>query len=131
MTSNQAVAQIKKGVEFWNAWRVESDVETPDLSHGSLRGLNLSGADLRGTDLRHADLRGAVLKGADLRGARLDKANLFKADLSDADLAGASLIGAQFLNCGQLVTARHWKDCYRDPELDCGAQIPIRGLGIE
>ena len=100
--------------------------DTPDLSHASLRGLDLSGCDLSRTDLGGADLRGTNFDGANLSGARLEGANLFKAVLDDADLTGAFLYGVQFLNCAQLVVARNWQSVFRDDVLACGASIPNR-----
>jgi uncharacterized protein YjbI with pentapeptide repeats len=52
-------------------------------------------------------------------------ANFFKSVLDAADLAGANLIGAQFLNCAQLKTTRNWQLAVRDPDLACGAPVPM------
>jgi uncharacterized protein YjbI with pentapeptide repeats len=126
MADANQVALLNAGVTGWNAWRGESGGHAPNLAGAHLRGLDLTWADLSDADLRQADLRGAVLRGAQLTRARLDGANLFKAVLTDADLDGAVLLGAQFLNCGQLVTARNWTNADRDPSLACGAPIPER-----
>ena len=129
MANSDHVARLRAGVAGWNAWRDESAGCAPDLAGAPLRGLDLTWADLSDADLRQADLRGAMLRGAQLTRARLDGANLFKAVLKDADLDGAVLLGAQFLNCGQLVTARNWTNADRDPSLACGAPIPERKEG--
>jgi uncharacterized protein YjbI with pentapeptide repeats len=62
----------------------------------------------------HADTS-ADLANASLRGLNLAKASL----------AGANLIGAQFLNCVQLKTTRNWQLAFRDPDLACGAPVPM------
>jgi uncharacterized protein YjbI with pentapeptide repeats len=116
MANDEHVALLSKGVEAWNAWRVENPDIRPDLSGADLskaniaparyffdagadlHEANLSGANLRGANLFIAnldgtDLRGANLIEADLRGTR-GKANLSGADLSLANLTGADLTGA-------------------------------------
>jgi uncharacterized protein YjbI with pentapeptide repeats len=118
------LAALKQGVDAWRAWRTAHAAARPDLSGAGLRGLDLANVDLRGADLRGTDLRGTILSGALLDGADLTGANLFKAILDGADLSGANLIGARFLNCAQLMAARHWQSAPRDPEIGCGASIP-------
>jgi uncharacterized protein YjbI with pentapeptide repeats len=71
------------------------------------------------------ELRGTILSGATLTDANLAGANFFKSVLDAADLAGANLIGAQFLNCAQLETTRNWQLAFRDPDLACGAPVPM------
>ena len=127
MANAEHVAVLGRGAATWNAWRAQHD-KAPDLSHASLRGLDLSRFDLSRADLRSADLRGTNLRDADLSGAHLDGANLFKTVLDDADLAGAFLNGAQFLNCAQLVVTRNWQSPFRDEALGCGAPIPNQNL---
>jgi uncharacterized protein YjbI with pentapeptide repeats len=62
-----------------------------------------------------------------LTDANLAGANFFKSVLDAADLAGANLRGAQFLNCAQLKTTRNWQLAFRDPDLACGAPVPMIG----
>ena len=115
------LATLKRGVEEWNAWRVEHlrhwpradrrqvalsgpDLSGADLSEADLNGANLSWvnlirADLSGTNLRRADLRGADLSAANLSRANLSKAilraaNLASSDLSEANLSRANLRAA-------------------------------------
>jgi uncharacterized protein YjbI with pentapeptide repeats len=116
MPNDEHVAVLGRGAAAWNAWRAEHD-EVPNLSRAGLRGLDLTGFDLCRADLRGADLRGTNLCNADLSGAHLEGANFFKAVLDGADLAGAYLDGARFLNCAQLIVARHWQSAYRDETL--------------
>jgi len=123
MPNDEHVALLKRGIAAWNAWRAEQD-ETPDLSRGGLRGLDLTGFDLSRADLRHADLRGTNLSQANLSRAHLEGANLFKTVLDAADFVEAVLYGAQFLNCAQLVATRNWQSAFRDDALACGAAIP-------
>src|SRR5262245_16985906 len=103
------IAELKKGVAAWNAWRRENPDIVPDLSDANLRGAILSGADLRQADLRGAILSGAKLHDADLfmadlsggailSGASLIAADLFKADLSGANLRGGNLFIARLVD---------------------------------
>ena len=108
MANEDHIAKLKKGVDAWNAWRLENLDIRPDLSEANLGEANLSGADLssavlRGADLRKADLSRANLSGANLFGADLSEAdlsmgNLIAAGLSAADFNGAVLSGANL--CG-------------------------------
>jgi hypothetical protein len=59
MANDDHIAQLKKGVAAWNAWRKEN----PDI-HPDLRKADLSGADLAGADLFMALLSPANLSGA-------------------------------------------------------------------
>jgi uncharacterized protein YjbI with pentapeptide repeats len=124
MADKTHVALLKQGVEAWNRWRAQNIGTRPDLSSAHLYGLDLIEVDLAGADLRYADLRGAVLSSAQLVGADLSGADFFRTILDGADLSGANLHGARFLGCPQLVAARNWQSCLRDPELACGAPLP-------
>jgi uncharacterized protein YjbI with pentapeptide repeats len=125
MADQAHVAVLKQGADAWNAWRLARAGTPADLANASLRGLDLARANLAGADCRGADLRGTVLSGATLTDANLAGANFFKAVLDAADLAGANLIGARFLNCAQLETARNWQSAFDDPDLACGAAVPM------
>ena len=57
--------------------------------------------------------------------ADLANASLRGLDLAKANLAGANLIGAQYLNCAQLKTTQNWQSAFRDPDLACGAPVPM------
>jgi uncharacterized protein YjbI with pentapeptide repeats len=115
MANDDHIAQLKKGVAAWNAWRKENPYpHRPDLNGANLSRANLSGADLRRADLRktnlsganlngaslytadllEANLSGAILRGANLIEANLSGANLYKASLNEADLSGANLYKA-------------------------------------
>ncbi len=89
MADADHIAQLKKGIAAWNAWREENPDISPDL-----RGANLRGADLRGADLNSADLNSADLSRADLRNAHLNFAHLRKAKLKNADLLAVGLMKA-------------------------------------
>jgi uncharacterized protein YjbI with pentapeptide repeats len=109
MANEDHIAQLKKGVEAWNAWREGKSDIRPDLRGADLRGAALSGADLHGADLSkaslsrawlaganlvEANLSGAALSGADLHGTDLSKVNLTGAWLTGANLVEANLSGA-------------------------------------
>jgi len=115
-----------KGVEAWNAFRVQSpgkrinlsgadlseaNLSGPDLGRANLGGANLSGADLGRVNLFRANLSRANLNeanliGSDLRGAILSKANLSKANLSMANLSGADLSSADLTGATNLEQAQ-------------------------
>ena len=46
MASEEHLAILNKGVDFWNAWRLENPKVTPDLSEADLFGANLNKACL-------------------------------------------------------------------------------------
>lgn len=70
-----------------------ANLTNADLSHAflGLCGLRLRGAVMQSADLSHATLDGVDLRGADLRGANFEGATLYMVDLSGADLRGAQL----------------------------------------
>jgi hypothetical protein len=76
---------LKRGAEYWNTWRKENKLISPDLS-----GINLSGADLSECNLSKANL-----SSANLCDAYFLEANLYKANLSSADLKNARFVGAE------------------------------------
>jgi uncharacterized protein YjbI with pentapeptide repeats len=125
MANDDHIAQLKKGVASWNAWRDENPRIRPDLSgailveihnpdrDAYLKGkehddkefvvtddqitalVDLHGANLRGAALVRADLRKTNLSGADLSRAILWEAELSVANLSGANLTEADLTGAK------------------------------------
>jgi hypothetical protein len=97
MANDEHIAQLKKGVAAWNAWRDENRNILPDLHRANLSKANLSGADLRNAYLIEANLDEADLSGADLSGALLIWATLSEANLSGANLSGAKLMNAHLL----------------------------------
>jgi uncharacterized protein YjbI with pentapeptide repeats len=94
MANSEHLQILKQGVAAWNAWRIENNNITPDLTYTVLHDAHLAGADLRKAFLHDANLSDADLRGATLTGANLFSANLTGANLSDADLRGATLAGA-------------------------------------
>jgi|HubBroStandDraft_5_1064220.scaffolds.fasta_scaffold15653_1 hypothetical protein len=106
MADNDHLANLRRGVDFWNKWRAGAPRAAPDLSgadlvpgnrdnfeivslaRANLTGTNLSGARLSGADLSAADLTGADLTGADLSHADLRGASIAYATLSDATVGG-------------------------------------------
>ena len=97
---------LKYGAEFWNHWRLESQVEEPELAGADLSEVNLVGYNLTGANFYEANLCGANLSDADLSGSNLSmgyliETNLFGANLSAAllcraNMAKANLFGANF-----------------------------------
>jgi uncharacterized protein YjbI with pentapeptide repeats len=81
MANEEHLAQLKQGVEAWNAWREKHPEVQPDLSR----------ADLSDTALRYANFIGANLFRINLSGARLSRSSFSQANLGEANLSGANL----------------------------------------
>ena len=96
---------LKKGVDFWNRWRVDN----PDVKP-QLRMAYLVGDDLRSANLSDADLMMAFLTDARLEDANLSRANLASARMDGSLLNGATMTAAAMhdarLNKSQLRGAK-------------------------
>jgi uncharacterized protein YjbI with pentapeptide repeats len=93
------VAELVKGIKYWNWWRKKNNRIVPDLARANLSQLDLRRADLSHADLsfailHHVDLSEATLTDANLLGANLRRANLSLANLDRANLRFAELYGA-------------------------------------
>ena len=105
MANPEHLTLLKKGVEAWNAWRVEDDDRTlPDLTGAQFSGANLEGIDLHWAKLDGANLFEARLCKADLKGTNFTGADLRGADLNFSELMGAVFVGAD-LRFAQLTFA--------------------------
>lgn len=82
---------LARGIDAWNAWRMEEPSVEPELSGVVLADADLPYVDFSGTALFNAKLAGANLIRANLSGATLNGADLTEADLTQADLSEASL----------------------------------------
>ena len=106
MSDDDHIAQLKKGVTAWNAWRDENTEVRVDLRMAILDGADLKSANLKDANLSGADLSGANLVGANLSRAYLSGANLSRANLSGATLSGGTLLAARLvetdLTCADL-----------------------------
>jgi hypothetical protein len=113
MANDDHIAQLKKGVAGWNAWRAENPDIRPNLSGAHLSEADLSEADLSGANLKEANLNWANLSRANLIDASLREADLNQADLSGADLKGANLIEANLYKANLykalIYGARFWR----------------------
>ncbi|MBP0021238.1 MAG: pentapeptide repeat-containing protein [Cyanobacteria bacterium SBLK] len=99
MADEEQLAILRRGVDEWNAWRLENrsvlvDLSSADFRDVNLNGVNLIGAKLIGVNFSEAELIGAKLIGANLSSAKLSDANLSSAKLSDANLSSAKLSDA-------------------------------------
>ena len=109
------LAELKQGVQHWNAWRLDNpgvrpllfdtdlqreatglaDLNGIDFSNANLIRANLSGVQLSNANFHEANLGGADLSGAILEGANFCRSDLFATDLSHAKLLRANLQGTQ------------------------------------
>jgi uncharacterized protein YjbI with pentapeptide repeats len=99
LSTAQSLALLKKGVHFWNDWRMKNPALKPNLSNAYLVGASLAGVNFRELDLKqanlsHADLSGACMMWANLSGANLSGNNLQDAELIGANLSNDNLIGS-------------------------------------
>lgn len=99
MANTKHMDIIKRGVEYWNIWRVNNSHVLPSLSEAGLHmaylnRANLSRADLSDAGLRLAEMIEVNLVGADLYWANLSEANLLSANLKEANLQGANMAGS-------------------------------------
>jgi len=90
---------IKRGVDYWNTWRMNNSHILPSLSGAGLHmaylnKANLSRADLADAGLRLAELIQSNLQRADLNRANLSEANLRGANIREANLHGANMTGS-------------------------------------
>jgi uncharacterized protein YjbI with pentapeptide repeats len=136
MANPDHIAQLKKGVEAWNAWREDNPDIRPDLSQANLGGADLGGANLSKAYLAGANLSGVNLSKAYLAGANLNDANLKGANVRGADLVSATLLRAN-LNTADLGKAYLFHAVLYDANLsgaDLGearfAQADLRGVKL-
>ncbi|HEV7906046.1 MAG TPA: toll/interleukin-1 receptor domain-containing protein [Pyrinomonadaceae bacterium] len=121
MANEEHLEILEQGVEVWNKWRYENEVEPDlsdadlsgrdlvsweivDLSNTNLRRVNFSGANLSQADLSGSDLTEASLVSGNFRHASLSNANLTKANLSSADFKHADLNGANLFEARLTLT---------------------------
>ncbi len=138
--TNLTSANLKRA-NLINANLLNAQLKNADLSNANLLGAMLSNADLKNADLKNANLEGANLLVASLTNANLTNSNLTSTNLLDTDLTNANLrnanltnvdltivdlTGAKGLTCEQLIKANNWQLAYRDKQLSCGADIPIK-----
>lgn len=68
----------------WNAWRLNKEIATADLSYAKLAYTNLSGTNLSGADLADAKLASAKLERTDFNRSSFGGTIISKTDLSVA-----------------------------------------------
>jgi uncharacterized protein YjbI with pentapeptide repeats len=119
MANDEHIAQLKKGVAGWNAWREENLDTRPNLGELDLKGANLIEANLRGAILIPEHL-------IDLSGANLNGANLIEANLSRTNLGGANLTGANL--CGADLSRAHLMGAYLMDANLSGANLGVAHL---
>lgn len=98
-TDHELIAIVRKGADWWNAWREEhweTDVraQRPSLFKADLRSLSLQGINLFNADLQYANLSGSDLSLGNFQAADLSNANLRGAKMADSELRYASLVEA-------------------------------------
>src|SRR5919108_4867231 len=86
------LAQLRRGIAEWNAWRDKNPNIRPDIRGVDLRlKEDLEQANFERADLREANLGRTNLQRANLSGADLREANFEGADLREANFEGARL----------------------------------------
>lgn len=106
MANIEQAERLRRGVEEWNAWRMDNpdmavDLKNANFDNANLEGVLLFEADLQGARFRKANLQGADFRHANLMfadfiGANLDRANLDDSNIQDADFTKASMDGARW-----------------------------------
>lgn len=106
MANPEHVAELMKGVDTWNQWRLANPKIIPDLFcaklvRNDLRNYNFYKANLSNANLSGSDLENANLRKANLQEAVLYKVNFKSANLKYADLTKTNLGKAVFIrgNC--------------------------------
>jgi TIR domain/Pentapeptide repeats (8 copies) len=94
MANQEHIDILKRGVEYWNKWRLDWPHVQPDLREADLNGIELRKANLSEADLRKANLADIDFTEANLGGAYISRANLSRATFDRANLRGATLRGA-------------------------------------
>lgn len=94
MAKNEHLKKLRKGVDYWNKWRMESNIINIDLSEANLSETDLSGANFSGVNLLGVNFNRSNLSGVDFGGADLLEANLFEANLTWSYLSKANLCGS-------------------------------------
>lgn len=110
---------------------IEADFEETDLTYSNLKNSNFTRSYFSFTDLTGADLSGSNLTGSYFGTADLKKANLSDTNLSDVYFKNSNLEYTNFLRvkgltCEQLIEAVNWQSAYRDYQLACGANLPVK-----
>jgi uncharacterized protein YjbI with pentapeptide repeats len=99
LTPNEPQLDIlRKGVGFWNDWRLVDVTVVPELTGADLPEVDLSGADLSKALMSVTNLERACLVEAFLIEANLIEANFTAANLARANLEGADLRRADLEN---------------------------------
>ena len=111
MANQEHLEILKQGVDTWNEWRMQKQLETKrkinqdkkfglDFFFGILQSSidSAFGTNLNDVDLEGADLSGAVLPEVDLRRAGLQEIDLRSAFLADADFSYANLLASKLSN---------------------------------
>ena len=86
MADRKHLELVRKGVQVWNAWRLENPTIEPDLD----------GADLSGVDLAGAAFANMSLNGTYLALAELSEADFTRTFCRNMSFARANLTGAKF-----------------------------------
>lgn len=119
-------AGIFKDSNFSGSDFTNSDLIAADFRDSNLSQANFLAASLQSVDFRRSQLGGASFKLANLSKARMNGADLTNSDFTDAILTAADIRGVRGLTCDRLIKAKDWDTTYRDEDLACGADIPVK-----
>ena len=90
---NAQLRILRSGSDAWNEWRRNNERVPVDLSHSSLRRVQLRGALLANSFLAGSDLTNGDLSAADLSGSNLSECKLVGTHFDGATLSWANLTG--------------------------------------
>ncbi len=93
---------LKKGVDYWNKWRIENpyveiNLSKVDLSRRNLSSINLTDVNLSGANFKYTNLEYAYLSRSNLSWCNLYNANLFLTNLNGTNLSYSNLTQSNLL----------------------------------
>lgn len=89
---------LKKGVTYWNRWRVKNLEVMPDLSGITLRDTDYSGINFRNVDLSNTEIEDVDLQKSNLCDTKLDNSKFVRSNLNYALLENAKVNNAYIIN---------------------------------
>src|SRR5208337_4943704 len=98
MVIEEHLEVLKKGVTYWNSWRLENQDVTPDLSSITLPHMDYSGINFSKVDLSDTEIEDVDLQKSNLCDAKLYNSKFVRSNLNIASLENAKAINVNFIN---------------------------------